>query len=388
MRSAFTSQGELGYWPAIRYAEAAGAVAEALAGLVPDGRAADAVPLVAEAITLLLAAVRRADDSAGALGDLMRRLLRTHAEACAAAGPAVDPEDLARWLVRFQLGGQDWFTVDVAEYAPALGGRGLAAYRTAVLGRWAAQPADFQARHAREGLARLERDVPALVEVVGGELRYAAQYGRLARALWDIGEPAAAVEWAERGLKAHPEDPAGAGLRDFLVEAYLGRGGGAEAVRLRREGLHAAPTLHAYLALRKAAQHAGGWESERPAALAVLARRSPAEHVRALLAEDDVDGAWRAAAGASGVSGAVWDELAGRRARTHPADAVPVLRHRVDEVLAIAGRDSYREAVRRLQVLRETCARPEFEEYVRQLVERHRHRPAFLSELTRAGLHP
>jgi hypothetical protein len=52
--------------------------------------------------------------------------------------------------------------------------------------------------------------------VVGGDLRHAAQYGRLARALADIGEEALAVDWAQRGLASHPDEPPGAGLKAFL----------------------------------------------------------------------------------------------------------------------------------------------------------------------------
>ena len=390
VHTAFTAAGYLDYWPAIRYAEAAAEVADAVACLVRDGRAGAALPLVTTAIDLLLATVGRADDSAGVLGDLMRRLLRMHAETCAAADPPVDALALARWLTEFQLGGQDWFTIDIADYAHPLGTDGLAAYRVAVARRWAKAPGDFQVRHAREGLARLDRDVPALVEVVGGELRYAAQYGRLARALADIGEPVSAIEWAERGLRAHPEDPPGAGLRDFLVEAYLGRGGGADAVRLRRDGLTAAPNLHTYRALRKAAERAGCWDAEKAKALTVLAERHPEDHVRALLADNDVSRAWRAARRTQ-LSGHTWDELARKRATTHPADALPVLRRRIDEVLTANGRDTYRDAVRRLQALREICARcgrgSEFTDYVKELAERHRRRPSFLAELTDAGLH-
>jgi hypothetical protein len=390
VRTTFSTVGHLEYWPTIRYAEAAGEVADALAELVRAGHADEALPLVTTAIELVLDTVGRADDSAGALGDLMRRLLQMHAEACGAA-VRVEPLALARWITEFQLGGQDWFTIDIAEYARPLGHEGLAAYRVAVARRWVEAPGDFQVRHAREGLARLDRDVPALVEVIGGDLRYAAQFGRLARALADIGERAAAIEWAERGLKAHPEDPPGAGLRDFLVEAYLERGGGSEAVRLRRDGLAAAPTLHSYRALHRTAAHAGIWKSERKRALAVLAKHSPEDHVRALLAEDDVDGAWQAAFRLPHLGGGTWDELARRRAASHPADAVPVLRRRIDEVLAATGRDAYRDAVRRLQSLREVCARcgqaAEFAEFVKELAERHRRRPSFLAELTGAGLH-
>jgi tetratricopeptide (TPR) repeat protein len=389
---AFARTDRLDYWQAIRYAQAGGEVADAVAVLVRDGRPGDACPLLERAIALLLAALDDADDRAGTLADLMRRLLANHAAACVGARP--DPGVLARWLVGFQFGGQTRFIVDIAEYATVLDEAGLSAYRSAARRRWAEDPADPHVRAAAERLARLDRDVEALVAVVGGDLRHPAQYGRLARALHDVGAEDAAVDWAERGLRVHPADPPGAGLRDFLVEAYLRRGGRSDAVRLRREGLRAAPALSAYAALRKAAQEAGRWPQERAAALAVLRDGNPAEHVRALLyEEDDAAAAWAAAARTKAfIGGAVWDDLARRRATDRPADALPVLRRRVEEVLEATGRDAYRDAARRLVELREVSRRAgrgqQFEEYLRELTERHRRRPSLLSELAGAGLVP
>jgi hypothetical protein len=384
--------GRLDYWRAIRFAEDAGDVADALVTLVREGRPDEAWPLLERAIAMLLTALAGADDGSGALGDLMARLLAGHA--AASVGARRDPRALAGWLVDFQFGAQEWFAVDIAEYAPALDAVGLDAYRSAVRRRWTDDPTDPQVRSVVENLARYDRDVDTLVAVLGGDLRHAAQYGRLARALHDIGAENAAVDWAERGLRSHPADPPGAGLRDFLVEAYLRRGGLAEAVRLRREGLRARPCLPAYAALRKAAKEADRWPQERAAALAGLRERNPADHVRALLYEEhDAAGAWAAAARTTApLDGAVWDDLARRRAVDRPADALPVLRRRVDEVLAVAGREAYRDAARRLVELREVSRRAgrlaQFDAFLHELTERHRRRPSLLAELTGAGLVP
>ncbi|HEY2950744.1 MAG TPA: hypothetical protein VGJ53_20500 [Micromonosporaceae bacterium] len=388
----FARPGRLDYWRAIRFAEDAGDAVDALVTLVREGRPDEACPLLEHAIAMLLTVLPDADDGSGALGDLMARLLAGHAAAC--AGARRDPRALADWLVDFQFGGQEWFTVDIAEYAPALDAVGLDAYRSAVRRRWAANPTHPHVRSVIEDLARHDRDVDTLVAVLGGDLRHAAQYGRLARALHDIGAEEAAVDWAERGLRGHPTDPPGAGLRDFLVEAYLRRGGRAEAVRLRREGLRTRPCLPAYAALRKAAKEANRWPQERAAALAVLRLRNPADHVRALLDEEhDSAAAWVAAARTTApLDGALWDDLARRRAADRPADALPVLRRRVEEVLSVAGREGYRDAARRLVELREVSGRAgrlaQFDEFLRELTERHRRRPSLLAELTGAGLVP
>jgi hypothetical protein len=206
---------DLDYWATVRYAEAGALLTEELATLVRTGQAAAARPALEQAIELLLATLDRADDTAGSLDDLLKTLLTGHAEACRQS-PG-DPEQLADWLLHVQFDAGRWCPVEIAPYGPALGPTGLARYRLAVRRRWAAAPGDLSARDAVERLGRWERDVPTLIEVIGGDLRHAAQYGRLARALADIGEPVIALDWARRGLTAHPEDPPGAGLNDFLA---------------------------------------------------------------------------------------------------------------------------------------------------------------------------
>ncbi|MBV1852325.1 hypothetical protein [Catellatospora tritici] len=210
----FTTDGHLDYWAVVRHAEQAAVLVEELATLVGTGRAEVARQPLAQAVSLLLSTLDRADDASGALDNLLHRLLAVHAEACGQA-PG-DGVELADWLIAVQFEGGRWCPIDIWAYGPALGADGLDHYRAVVRRRWAADPGDLSARDAIERLARWERDTPTLVEVIGGDLRHAAQYGRLARALADIGEPEAARAWAERGLAAHPDDPPGAGLRDFL----------------------------------------------------------------------------------------------------------------------------------------------------------------------------
>ncbi|MBB5869231.1 hypothetical protein F4553_002610 [Allocatelliglobosispora scoriae] len=214
VNNAFSCSGPLDYWGAVRYSKRAGEVAEALAGLVRAGGADTARPLLERGIAGVLGALADADDAAGSLDDLLNRLLAAHAEACRLAPP--EPLRLASWLVDVQFAGP-WCPVQIGEYADPLTPDGLAAYRTEVRRRWAADPESLPARYAVEQLARQDRDVVMLVDVIGGDLQHPAQYGRLARALRDIGEVDAARQWAERGLAEHPDDPPGAGLRTFLA---------------------------------------------------------------------------------------------------------------------------------------------------------------------------
>jgi tetratricopeptide (TPR) repeat protein len=301
-----------------------------------------------------------------------------------------EPAELAAWLAGVQLDGPARAAVSLGRYAPVLGRSGVDAYRAHVLRRFAQAPGDLRARYAREDLARHERDVDGLVEVLGGTLDSAAAYTRLARALRDIGAETEAIEWAERGLRAHPDGTAAARLRQFLVERYTAGRPPAEAVAAARAAFAATPSLSGYRALHQAAKRAGAWPAERDAAREVL-RSRPDDHIRALLDDGDVAAAWRAAISAEAtLAGSTWDEVARRRAARRPADAIPVLRRRIGEVLD--GRDRGRgpDAVQRLVELREAHERDgtagAFADFLRELTVTYRRRPALLAELAEAGL--
>ena len=78
----------------------------------------------------LVKVIMRADDSDGMIGDLARRVLELHRQACAAG--VADPQKLARWMVRFSFEDQDFFEIDPVTYTDALGAKGLAVYRREV----------------------------------------------------------------------------------------------------------------------------------------------------------------------------------------------------------------------------------------------------------------
>jgi phytoene/squalene synthetase len=65
--------------------------------------------------------------------------------------------------------------------------------------------------------------------------------------------------------------------------------------------------------------------------------------VHVLLWEGEVEAAWRAAHD-GGCAEGLWPVLARCRAEQHPADAIPVLRRHVDEVIASGKRDAYERA--------------------------------------------
>ena len=249
------------------FAKNAEPVVDALADLARGGRTTDAVALTERALGVLIEVLAQADDPAGAIGDLVRRLLDIHLDASRAGGQ--EPARLAWWLVRFGLDDQDWFAVDVDTYADPLGEAGVAVYRREVERRWSADDRSFGVRRAKERLAFLGRDIDELVALLGGDLGNSRQYLLVATAMRQLERYDDALSWALRGLTERPDRLVGK-LYDFAVAEYLRRGATDDALALRRRQHGQQRTVASYLALRSVARAAGTWDEDRPPALAVL----------------------------------------------------------------------------------------------------------------------
>ncbi|MBK6968847.1 MAG: hypothetical protein IPH29_06980 [Candidatus Microthrix sp.] len=120
----------LDYWGSSSWAGDAAPVLDALADEVAAEPSAELVELLQRAEGHLVKVIMRADDSNGMIGDLARRVLELHREACAAG--VADPQRLAKWMVRFSFEDQDFFEIDPVAYVDALGEKGLAVYRREV----------------------------------------------------------------------------------------------------------------------------------------------------------------------------------------------------------------------------------------------------------------
>ncbi len=177
--------------------------------------------VVEKAITAAVRVILRADDSSGIIGDAIRDLLDLHTHVTSQASPS--PSKLATWMIKFQFDGtQDFFSIDVAEYAPALGSDGLAIYRaklaeiTAGLGP---EPADsegqlagqeewrqaahdrhtrFLLEHNARRLAVADRDIDAIIATHARGRKVAAWLHETAQALAEIGEVDLAIDWAKQ----------------------------------------------------------------------------------------------------------------------------------------------------------------------------------------------
>jgi hypothetical protein len=374
----------LDYRESAGWAHAAQPIVAELSNAVDACPARELVELLQRAVGHVVKVIMHADDSDGLIGELARELLALHARACDAG--VADPVELASWMVRFGFDDQDFFEVDPVRYERALGDTGLTAYREAVGARGGGS---FAARSARERLAMLDRDVDAVVRLLGGDLTTPYQFGRVAEAMRELGLDDEALAWAKRGI-AQTSGWQVAKLYDLACDVQ--RGEPLEVLALRRAQHEGMPSSSTYRGLRAAAEALGAWPVERDAARATLQRTDANGFVDALLEDAEPGLAWAAALAAprDALGSDVWLRLAEFRERDRPADALAVYQRIADEVLEHADRRAYRSAARILQRGR-TAAQTAgeldaFAEYLTTMRERYRRRPTLIAILDEAGL--
>ena len=227
---------------------------------------------------------------------------------------------------------------------------------------------------------------------------------RIAEAYQRAGQRESAVAWAERGLKAFPKDP-DPRLRTFLADEYHATGRDDEAMALMWAEFADAPTLAQYQVLKQHATRVRTWPAWREKALALLRERvakerahprrtdwgwdvrpDASELVRIFLWEKDVEGAWQEAQSA-GCSSDLWMDLAAKREKAHPGDALSVYQARMEPTLQEKRNEAYREAVgllRKIRVLmRRTGREADFAPYLASLCAAHKPKRNFMAMLDR-----
>lgn len=364
------------------YAHRARDVLDTVEELVTGGHAAEARPLARAAVEGITAAMPAMDDVDGVVVAACRRAYALYAKACAAARP--EPARLAEWIFRQKLDGPGWPTLDLADFAGALGESGLRTYRSLVREAWrAADPGTAPVvRAMREQLAEVDGDLDAHVDILAEDVPNPKAFLDIVGLLRSAGQLAGAIRWGERGVE-ESGDPR---VVDALVECLLADGRPAEAVAVRLAVLREAPTRTAYAALRGTATGTGGWPEVRDAALDLL---DGGELVGALLDDGEVAAAWEAAE-KYGCADGVWLEVARAHGRDRPGQVLAGYRRVITGCLSRTGRDAYREVGVLLEELREVARRCDesagFAEFVAELRTRHARRRVLLAELDRRGL--
>ncbi|MEV4134029.1 hypothetical protein AB0J72_17895 [Dactylosporangium sp. NPDC049742] len=378
-----------------QYSLAARELAERCAALVDAGDGATVVPVLRKAVDRMTAALTSMDDSSGIVGDDLQQIMHLYARACATAPP--DPKRLAAWLVQLECDGPGWPRVLLRDFAPALGGKGIAEVERLVAERAATAGPDswagrFAIRDLREQLADVSGDIDRYVQVLAEHLESAQQYGRIVDVLRSAGRAAEAIDWARRGLAAKSGWPGTEELRDALVGMLLDRGGDGEALAVRAAEFERHPALAAYRAWAHTAARVGAADPA-PAAVERLRRHvaeRPAylpELVDVLTATGAHDEAWTAArADPDQISRQRWLTLIEHRTLTDPAGVIEPYARLVELQVNDSGdKHRYRRAAQLITALQEACRaagqQDRFAAYLTDFRDRYRRRPSLINAL-------
>ncbi len=366
----------------VEYAAKAGSVLDTLQRLLDAGSRADLAPLARRTVDDISEMLEQIDDASGEVADLLDQAVELYARACVVHPP--DPVSLAEWILEIEFDGPGWPVIDLAEFASALGDKGIGRIRStvdAVLAEYSSGAKREIAERLREELAEVSGDVDALVAILAAKPPRVDVSLKIVRVLRAAGRHSEAIAHAARALTYDKK----------------GESPSAEEppVSLPRKEFDENPGCETYLALREASLEAGRWVVQRKAALARLRElaaektESADELVRALLGEDRVDEAWRAAVRFE-ASLPIRVELADSRSLAHPAETIPIYRDHVEELITRKDPHSYREAAKQLRKLRSVhkkAATPEeFSSYLGTLVEIHKRKTRLIAEIRSARI--
>ena len=277
--NATTPDGFVDYRNAYDFSSGIDEVVGQIKELLREGHAVEVIELAEFALLKVEQAVGSMDDSDGYMRPILDRLQDMHLAACKEASP--DPEALANRLFQREIAADyDTFLGAAFTYRKILGEKGLAVYRKLAEAEWKKVPkldpgqrdagqyrGRFRITRIMEDLARVAGDVEGLVAVKSRDLSYPYSYLQIAETYKAAGKPAAALDWAERGLKAFPER-ADSRLLDFLADEYHRRKRHDEAMRLVWAQFAERPGLEQYRKLKSHADKTGQWQDWRKKALA------------------------------------------------------------------------------------------------------------------------
>jgi uncharacterized Zn finger protein len=314
----------------------------------------------------------------------------------------------------------DTFYGAAETYADILGKKGLAVYRTLAEADWAKVPAlgpggdrsekygkRFRITHIMETLARQTGDVEAVVAIKKRDLSLAYHYLQIAETYKNAKKRDLALEWAERGVKEFPERT-DSRLREFLAKEYHRCKRHDDAMALIWAEFTESPSLEEYRNLKAHAERVAQWKPWREKALEYLRNSIEAakserpkdrwawyrkadhsELVRIFLWEKEVEAAWDEAQ-EGGCSNGLWLELAAKREKEYPENALPIYQRQVEPTLDRKNHEAYREAVGLLRKVRELMVRlgrsAEFINYLGEVRAAHRPKRNFMKLLERERL--
>lgn len=311
--------------------------------------------LCEDALNKLLKVYANSDDSSGAIGGRVEQFATLHRHAAAAAAH-LDRARFARTLLALQKS-DEWGFFALDAYWDALGTEGQAQYASLVEADFAGLPMphssdhgdahwtqSFAVVHRMEHLARLRSDFDSLQRLLSRDLSSGLAYEKLVLACREFGRDREALQWAERGVRAHPR---WGNLRPLLAEELQRAGFDDEARKVLWQDFTERPAESSWQRLKGTT--GADWPALRQRALEHLRSREPRTAdgrsdaslcVALLLADGDAEAALELALQAA-VQAECLLELARHIERSHPAEAAGLLRRAVNFWLPSASARDY-----------------------------------------------
>lgn len=361
--NATRTEGYIAYREAGGWAAGVDVALDAIAGLVPAGRAEMALRLAGRALDRIENAIESIDDSDGHCGGLLERVSEIHLKAASAARP--EPVAFARTLfAREMKDDYGTFYGAVAPYAGLLGEQGLAEYRRLAMEAWGKLPPGSAgkraARELPEGFHRLietldffaerDGDVETRIALRAKDLSSPWSYLQLAKFCLEQGREQEALRHAEEGLWMFEDERPDQRLVFFVVDLLVKAGRKSDAETRLWRAFEKQPSLDLYDRLRKL----GGKAAARRVIAFLNGRLGNKEHIgwytpaglliRVLMHEKMFDDAWKVV-NKSRVSLGLGQELAQASEATHPREALEIYAKCVDHFAELGGNSSYAEVV-------------------------------------------
>ena len=347
------------------------------------------------AIGRLLRVYERSDDSNGAVGERIRDFADLYARAAVRAG--ADGQALYKLKTK-----DDWGFFPLEAYWGSLGDRGQTVYGQRVEADYAKlAPArasrndstpwhtEFGPVSRMEELAHVRRDCDGLLRVLSRDLSSGFSYEKIVLACRDFKRDREALQWAERGVKAHGDVPR---LRVLCAEELTRAGLIDEATEMLWQDLKREMTIEAWTRLKAAA--GAGWSDYRHRALAQLQKQEGASkgvqrdvtrRIELLIHDGDYAAALQAAQSASAHPRTLI-ALAMKLEKMQPLEAATLLRRVVDFELPRADAKTYAEEVRRIASVAHLSPGAGTQTWIAGIKERYRARRKLMGLLSAAGL--
>ncbi len=378
------------------YARELDAVVETLAS-VATADPQQGAGLYDYALRRLFKIYERSDDSGGDIGEQLRQIASDYLQLLESLPPGGATS--AKALLELQEL-DDWSMLPVRSVWAVLNDAGRAAYAGCIEAEYAELPkptaqnrsdfwrgSGFAAVHRMEALADVRGDIGTLIKVLSRDLSGSGHYVRIVNACVSAGRHREAQQWAERGLKAHPEAH---GMRALVARQYLHSGLIEEARELFWQEFQRARNAESWSELRECA--GDDWPAFRERALEFLqgeeratadGRRDASDRVMLLLHDGDVEAA-RLLGEAQGLGVHALEILARRVESSHPKSAAGFLKRIVDFELPRAQARQYENLARKIAQVSRLAPGQETLNWVLGIRTRYQARRKFLGAIEAA----